>query len=191
MKRILKQDADGVIWTVSPALGSRIAKSVIVDGQTVTGPAPLFELVARVRGIAPLHEADIEGLSPEWAETEAEWLARIAISAAPIDGMVLGALDISDEQMTDPLRPAWKVENGGIGFDMEKARDIWRGRLRAARAPLLADLDIAYQRADETGDADSKANIASRKQALRDITSDPAIDTASTVEELRAFWPFG
>lgn len=61
--------------------------------------------------------------------------------------------------------------------------------MRAARAPKLAALDIAYQRADEAGDDAEKARITALKQALRDVTSDPAIEAATTTEILKSVWP--
>lgn len=76
-----------------------------------------------------------------------------------------------------------------ITISMVKAREIQRDRIRAMRAPVLAELDIAYQRADEQGDSEAKADIAARKQALRDATKDPAIDAAKTPEELKAVIP--
>jgi hypothetical protein len=76
-----------------------------------------------------------------------------------------------------------------IAINMAKAREIQRDRIRALREPLFADLDVAYQRADEIGDAEAKAAIAARKQALRDATKDPAIDAAKTPEELKAAIP--
>jgi Iap family predicted aminopeptidase len=76
-----------------------------------------------------------------------------------------------------------------ITLNMAKAREIQRDRIRALREPLFADLDVAYQRADENGDAEAKAAIAARKQALRDATKDPAIDAAKTPEELKAAIP--
>ncbi|TWT11879.1 hypothetical protein FQU96_14705 [Reyranella sp. CPCC 100927] len=72
---------------------------------------------------------------------------------------------------------------------MPRAREIWRGKIRQARAPLLAVLDVEYQRADERGDADAKATIVARKQVLRDAPNDPAIEAAQTVDDLRAVWP--
>lgn len=76
-----------------------------------------------------------------------------------------------------------------IMVNMKKARDIQRDRIRVMRAPLLAELDIAYQRADEQDDAEAKADIAARKQSLRDATKDPAIEAARTPEELKAVIP--
>jgi hypothetical protein len=74
-----------------------------------------------------------------------------------------------------------------ITIDMTKARDIWRDRMRAARAPQLAALDIVFQRALEQG-ADTKAVVA-QKQALRDVTRHPDIEAAATIDDLKAVWP--
>ena len=74
-----------------------------------------------------------------------------------------------------------------ITINMAKARNIHREKMRAARTPLLAALDIAFQRALEQNA--NTATIVAQKQALRDVTSDPAIEAAQTVEELKAVWP--
>ncbi len=74
-----------------------------------------------------------------------------------------------------------------ISVDMNKARAIHRDRMRAARTPKLAALDVAFQRALETG-AETSAIVA-QKQALRDVTDDQAIDEAQTPDELKLVWP--
>lgn len=87
------------------------------------------------------------------------------------------------------FRNAWRDTGTKIETDMPAAREIWRGTLRRLREPLLAQLDVAYQRADERSDAAAKQSIAAQKQALRDVTADPAIEAASTPEELMAVIP--
>lgn len=85
------------------------------------------------------------------------------------------------------FRDAWKDGGGGRpGVDMPKAREIQRGRLREARAPLLEALDAEYLRADEAGDQQRKKQVAARKQALRDVTADPRIEAARSPEDLNA-----
>lgn len=74
-----------------------------------------------------------------------------------------------------------------ITIDMSKARDIHRERMRQDRAPKLAALDIAFQRAVEAGE--STAVVVTQKRALRDVTADPAIDAAQSPEALKAVWP--
>ena len=87
------------------------------------------------------------------------------------------------------FRNAWEPQAGKVEVSMTKAREIHKNRLREIRAPKLAALDVEYQRADEQGDAVAKAAIAAQKQALRDVTADPAIDAAKTPEELKAVLP--
>jgi hypothetical protein len=84
------------------------------------------------------------------------------------------------------FRNAWKAD---LTVDMEKAREIHREHLRQMRAPLLQALDVEYQRADERGDPAEKQRIAARKQVLRDVTKDVAIEAAQTPEELKAAIP--
>jgi len=74
-----------------------------------------------------------------------------------------------------------------ITINMEKARNIHREKMRLARAPLLTALDVVFQRALE-----QNANttvIVTKKQALRDVTSDLAIEAAETIDQLKAVWP--
>lgn len=72
-----------------------------------------------------------------------------------------------------------------ITVNMVKARNIWRDRLRAERKPRMEKLDVEYQRADEAGDAAWKADVANRKQVLRDAPQDPRIDSAATPQDLK------
>jgi hypothetical protein len=74
-----------------------------------------------------------------------------------------------------------------ITINMDKARDIHRAKMRDARKPLFAALDVAYQRATETG-ADT-SDIVAKKQALRDVTVDPALEAAINTDELKVIWP--
>ena len=74
----------------------------------------------------------------------------------------------------------------GFGIDMAKAREIHKTNIRNARAPKLADLDIEFQKAQETS-ADTSAIVA-KKQALRDAPADSAIAAASDTAALKAQW---
>ena len=74
----------------------------------------------------------------------------------------------------------------GFGIDMAKAREIHKTNIRIAREPKLAELDIEFQKAQETS-ADTSAIVA-KKQALRDAPADSGIASASTADELKAQW---
>ena len=68
-----------------------------------------------------------------------------------------------------------------ITVDLAKAKEITKDRLRMEREPLLAVLDVAFQRALETS-ADTAA-IVTEKQRLRDITK--LADSCTTTDQLR------
>jgi len=74
----------------------------------------------------------------------------------------------------------------GFGIDMAKAKAIHKTNIRNARTPKLAELDIEFQKALETGA--STTDIVAKKQALRDAPADSAIDAATTTDELKAQW---
>lgn len=72
---------------------------------------------------------------------------------------------------------------------MTKALEIKKDMIRAERAPLLAALDIEMMRAIESGNSAKQAEIAAKKQALRDVTKDPVLTQAKTPDELKAAKP--
>tara|TARA_Y100000401_G_scaffold3138_1_gene2225 strand:- start:144 stop:404 length:261 start_codon:yes stop_codon:yes gene_type:complete len=74
----------------------------------------------------------------------------------------------------------------GFGIDMAKAREIHKTKIREARAPKLAELDIEFQKALETGA--STTDIVAKKQALRDAPADSGIAAASDADALKAQW---
>ena len=73
-----------------------------------------------------------------------------------------------------------------IKIDMAKAREIHKANIREARTPKLAELDVQFQRALETGAYTT--DIVAKKQALRDAPADDLIISASTEAELKAQW---
>ena len=74
----------------------------------------------------------------------------------------------------------------GFGIDMAKAREIHKTNIRNARTPKLAELDIEFQKALETGA--NTTDIVSKKQALRDAPADSGISAATTEAKLKAQW---
>ena len=73
-----------------------------------------------------------------------------------------------------------------IKTDIAKAKEIHKANIRILREPKLAELDIEFQKAQETS-ADTSAIVA-KKQALRDAPADSGIASASTADELKAQW---
>jgi hypothetical protein len=74
-----------------------------------------------------------------------------------------------------------------IIINPDKAKVIWKDKWRQARKPLLASLDIEFMKAVEMGDVTRQVEIASQKQALRDVTLTEI--ATNTPEEIKSVWP--
>ena len=74
----------------------------------------------------------------------------------------------------------------GFGIDMAKAREMHKTNIRTARKSKLAELDVEFQKALETGS--STTDIVAKKQALRDAPADSDIDAATDADALKAQW---
>ena len=74
----------------------------------------------------------------------------------------------------------------GFGIDMSKAKDIHRNNIRSSRKNKLAELDVEFQKAQETS-SDTSATVA-KKQVLRDYPARAGIATAANTTELKADW---
>ena len=74
----------------------------------------------------------------------------------------------------------------GAKVNLDKAKEIWLEHFRRARTPLLAALDVDFMRAVESSNTALQKEIASKKQALRDVTK---TELPNTLEEIKATWP--
>lgn len=74
-------------------------------------------------------------------------------------------------------------------YNMVKARNIWRDKIRNDRYRKLKELDVEFQKALETNDSVKMADVVAKKQILRDAPNDPAIDAANTLKELQEVYP--
>jgi hypothetical protein len=82
-----------------------------------------------------------------------------------------------------------KIDNNEkikIDYNISKAKEIWLEHYRRARTPILAALDVDFMRAVESSNTDLQKEIASKKQALRDVTK---TDLPNTLEEIKNTWP--
>jgi hypothetical protein len=73
-----------------------------------------------------------------------------------------------------------------IKTDMAVAREIHKTNIRRARKLKLEELDVEFQKAQETGA--STTDIVAKKNALRDAPADSAIDAATDEAGLKAQW---
>jgi hypothetical protein len=86
------------------------------------------------------------------------------------------------------FRGAWSLSGSVISEDMDVAKEIFRDKVRAVRAPLLDAEDVVYMKALEADDADAKAASVTKKAALRDAPAASAINAASDIAALKAAW---
>jgi hypothetical protein len=86
------------------------------------------------------------------------------------------------------FRDAWDTPSGDvIAINMDKAKDVWRNKIRDSRTPEFEKLDQDFMRALETGA--STTQIVADKQTLRDAPAHSDIDAATTPDELKAVQP--
>lgn len=105
----------------------------------------------------------------------------------------VGGTSYNTEDYTIPaektFRSAWKVNDGSsvVNINIEKAKDVWRNKIRSARIKPLETLDKEFMFALERGE--STVEIAAKKQALRDAPALASISAATTAEELITIQP--
>lgn len=130
------------------------------------------------------------GISVTWvfdgdSASEAERLKKTGDVPSDWENVAFDA-DVPDDRA---FRGAWAHDGDQVVIDMPRAREIHKDRIRAMREPLLEALDVEFMRAVEAGDDAKKAEVAAKKQALRDATAHPGIEAAATPEELKAVIP--
>ena len=71
-----------------------------------------------------------------------------------------------------------------ITIDINKAKEVWKNKIRFKRAKALKKLDLDFMKAQET--SSDTTSIVADKQTLRDLPSQ--VDTATTIDEIKAVW---
>lgn len=109
-------------------------------------------------------------------------LEQVAIKDVPADTpyIFVTEADLPDNDFFN----AWEMVSETIQVNLNKAKELHKEKIRAARKPLFEALDVQFQRALEDGE-DTK-EIVAKKKALRDATIIP--DTIQTTEDLKNFW---
>jgi len=110
---------------------------------------------------------------------------QVAEKDCPTGAKIIDKTDL--DILDNDFRNAWSCdEDMNPTINMSKAKDVWRDKIRRARIPKLEELDIQFMKAQEAGD-DTSA-IVTTKNKLRDFPAKPEIESATTVEELKAIW---
>lgn len=141
---------------------------------------PVHDDAGNVVGRKVVHEVD-----PTPAFIEAELAKRPWMFKGATWEIVPN--DYVEETTDRTYRNAWKHTKGRgkPDHDIPKAREIQRVYLRHARLAEFCRLDIEYAIVDEAGDQQAKKEIGAIRQKFRDVTEDPRIEAAQTIEELK------
>jgi hypothetical protein len=71
-----------------------------------------------------------------------------------------------------------------IFVNIDKAKEVWKEKIRTARKPALEKLDVDFVKAQET--SSDTTLIVADKNTLRDLPEQ--VDTATTTDEIKAVW---
>tara|TARA_R100001510_G_scaffold55625_1_gene59856 strand:- start:31 stop:402 length:372 start_codon:yes stop_codon:yes gene_type:complete len=103
------------------------------------------------------------------------------------DGNQANASEVTVPANRD-FRGAWSLSGKVISEDMDKAKEIFKNKIREVRAPLLDAEDVAYMKALEANDSSAQTASAEKKKSLRDAPAASAINSADTIDKLKAAW---
>jgi len=104
------------------------------------------------------------------------------------DGNEKRADELTSQPSDRLFRDAWSLSGTVISEDLDKAKEMFRDKIREIRKPLLEAEDVVYMKALEDDDATAKANSKTKKDNLRDAPAASAISSATTITELKAAW---
>ena len=86
------------------------------------------------------------------------------------------------------FREAWSLSGTVISEDLDKAKEMFKDKIREVRGPLLEAEDVVYMKAMEADDASAKTASVTKKNALRDAPAASAITNATDIAGLKAAW---
>lgn len=115
-----------------------------------------------------------------------EHLIELIAKADVPEGCKWKVIDANILPKDQYFRNAWVWRNNQIEVDLELAKEIKREVFRKLREPLFAPLDLEFMRAVEAKDSKKQDEVATKKQALRDVT---LIEMPEDLDKLKKFIP--
>ena len=103
------------------------------------------------------------------------------------DGNQANAASVTVPSNRD-FRGAWTLSGSVISEDLDKAKEIFKDKIREVRTPLLEAEDVVYMKALETADTSAQTASVTKKTNLRNAPAASAITNATTIAELKAAW---
>lgn len=132
-------------------------------------------------GLAVVHP--VRNTHPQPEKLSDEEIVKRAMKDVPSNATDVKIVEEDVIPKDRTFRDAWRFcPQNGCRVDMPAAKEIHRQMLRDLRTPILNKLDVEFMRALELGQPTD--SIVAKKQTLRDVTKDPAIDSARTPDEL-------
>ena len=104
------------------------------------------------------------------------------------DGNEKRADELTSQPSNRLFREAWSLSGTVISEDLDKAKEIFKDKIREVRKPLLEAEDAVFMKALEDDDSTAKANSKTKKNNLRDAPAATAITNATDIDELKAAW---
>src|SRR3990167_6600599 len=127
MKKIIYTRPDSGLSVMTPTGGARLAKKfVTVFGIQLFGigwPVPVEQITRKWRFLG----------TPEWTETEDEFVARIAAKDVPPDVINLQFVDESAVPQDRTFRNAWRQSGASIRVDLPIARTLVEKEIETRR----------------------------------------------------------
>lgn len=113
---------------------------------------------------------------------------KVHSSIVDKDGNEKRTSELTSQPSNRDFRGAWTLSGTVISEDLDKAKEIFKDKIRDVRKPLLEAEDTVFMKALEDDDATAKANSKTKKTNLRDAPAASAISSATTIDELKAAW---
>tara|TARA_R110000868_G_scaffold161317_1_gene391501 strand:+ start:8833 stop:9294 length:462 start_codon:yes stop_codon:yes gene_type:complete len=129
--------------------------------------------------------------TPEFCACPDSDVYKLAQKSMPL-GTHFEVLDVADIPTDRYFRNAWRLGaplSKSIDIDRPHAERIHLDCLRKVRNQKLEELDLPFQFALESKDIMMQNNIASKKQALRDMPQNCNMDLLDTTDKIKAFVP--
>lgn len=104
------------------------------------------------------------------------------------DGNQIDKAEATSIPTNRDFRDAWSLSGKVISEDMTKAKELFKDKIREVRQPLLDAEDVVYMKSLESADSTAQAASVAKKKALRDAPAASAIDSADTIDKLKACW---
>lgn len=180
MNKIIFTRPDGGLSVLTPALGARLAYAVMLDGVDIARsntPVAVERLSRRWASAS---------FTVEWAETDAEFLARIGTKDVPNDATNVLVVDESEIPTDRTFRNALRAIGGTVSFDMTVSKMLARDILRAERRVRFRELDGQWMRAMGRKDSVTADAIEAKRETMRSWPTDTRIVDCATPGDLKA-----